>query len=169
MMNTGTNTMRRMVSWFAVVARDSARRGLRRRLIDIYGNLDVKHLERTKAIGLVAEEVFQFAGDFIFAGLACAHWKFDARKYDVVLILCFRIVPRRRKVRFGESDASNRCELEREGQSAIDGISLQDGERDVYFAAGARFYRRGGFEIRMENLRQCASRTAELADDRHQC
>src|ERR1044072_8087605 len=87
MMNTGTKTIRRIVNWFAVVARDSASRGLRRKLIDIYWNLYVEDLKRAKAIGFVAEKVFEFAGQLVLTGLGSRYRETRGRQIDVILVL----------------------------------------------------------------------------------
>src|SRR3954468_14258077 len=99
-MNTGTKTMRMIVSWFAVVASDSASRGLRRlgRLVDIYRNLYVQDLKRAKSISLRAEKILQLTGDLVFAGFQGTDWNLDRRKIDIILVLCLGIVWRCRQV-----------------------------------------------------------------------
>src|SRR5438552_14499248 len=154
MMNTGTKTIRSIVNWFAVVAKERA--GLRR-LVDIYGDLNVEDLKGAKAIGLRAEEVLEFAGNFVFARLRCCDGYFERWQIDVVLILCFRIVRRRREVGLCERYAWHRREFQCEREHAIDRITLQRAERDGNVATLSGDDRRNRLEISLEDLRQGAS------------
>src|SRR5262245_7022316 len=105
MMNNGTKTIRRIVSWFAVVARDRVSRGLRRRLVDIYRNLYIQNLERAKPVSLAAEEILEFAWDLVLACLRRTDRKFDGGQIDEILIFRFRILAISRQVGFCEHDA----------------------------------------------------------------
>src|SRR2546422_294026 len=134
-------------------ANPSMGRGSSLLLIGRYRHLNVEYLPGAKSICFGAEEICQLAGNLIFTGLCRSHRYFDYGQIDVILVLRFGIVRWRGELGLGERDAGNRSQLQCHWKRAINSITFQRGERHLHVTALTGLYRRGGFEIRLEDLR----------------
>src|SRR5262245_6083780 len=169
MMNTGTKTMRSMVSWLAVVRTavryGSTRVDIRKSLLNDDRNLYIEDLSGAKAVRFRTEEICQLPRNVILSGLRRSDRHFDQGQIDVILVLGFWIFGWRLKIRFHQGKTGNFGELEADRRFVGARVSLKEVERDRDFPRLTRFYRPGGAgcpELRSKNLRQSRSGTAQL-------